>query len=59
MVDESIKDGFDLIEYPCIYNFKAVCKSSDHIDEKLHAVVANVLTADAVKSIKQRESKKA
>jgi len=58
MTEDSIKDGFDLIEYPCIYKFKAVGKQSSHIDEKLHAVVAGVLSAEAVKGVKQRESKK-
>jgi len=57
-IDDSIKDGFDLIEYPCMYKFKAVCKADEHIDEKLHAIVAGVLSAEAVKDLKQRESKK-
>lgn len=28
------KDGFDLIEYPCDYNFKAMCKAIEGVDLK-------------------------
>ena len=27
MTDESTQDGFDLIEYPCVYSFKAMCRA--------------------------------
>jgi len=26
---EDAKDGFDLIEYPCEFNFKAMCRADD------------------------------
>lgn len=58
MAEQTINDGFDLIEYPCVFKFKAVCKSSPEIEEKLHALVAKTLSAKAIKSIQQRESKK-
>jgi len=25
------KDGFDLIEYPCEFNFKAMCRANDEV----------------------------
>jgi len=30
-IPENPKDGFDLIEYPCEFNFKAMCKAEGEI----------------------------
>lgn len=29
--DNDPKDGFDLIEYPCEFNFKAMCRADDQV----------------------------
>jgi len=30
-IPDDPKDGFDLIEYPCEFNFKAMCKADDSV----------------------------
>lgn len=32
---DSLKDAFDAIEYPCLYKFKAVCKTVDGLQNAL------------------------
>ena len=56
------QDGFDAIEYPIDFAFKAVCEkkpanSIQSIEETLQQTVAEVLGAAAVKKTAVKESK--
>ncbi|MBX2846924.1 MAG: DUF493 domain-containing protein [Acidiferrobacterales bacterium] len=47
---DDVKDGFDLIEYPCDYLFKAMCKVADGVDleRELCAIITSILTSEAL-----------
>ncbi|MGH1540910.1 MAG: YbeD family protein [Arenicella sp.] len=51
------RDGFDLIEYPCDYKFKAVCKTVDAIDDVIQQFAVDVVGAENVISTDSRPSK--
>lgn len=51
------KDGFDFIEYPCEFAFKAVAKSKTGIENELRSVVASVISENNVLSSKLMKSK--
>lgn len=55
------KDGFDAIEYPLDFAFKAVCikSSSDPVEslqDIVHQAVANVVGVAAIKNMSLKES---
>lgn len=56
---DEIKDGFDLIEYPCDYNFKAMCKvveGKEH-EQELRAVVVSHLEEQAIINLSSTSSR--
>ena len=58
-------DGFDAIEYPLDYSFKAVCVYKTQADkagvsgveQKIQSVVADIVGLNAVKSVSSKISK--
>lgn len=42
-ISEDAKDGFDLIEYPCQYVFKAMCRANDNVEQLTGDVVRQIL----------------
>jgi len=59
---ESAQDGFDAIEYPIDFAFKAVCvragvSSIEEIEATLKSAVADVVGATEVKSTAVKESR--
>ena len=55
--DDSPQDGFDFIEYPCEFNFKAMAKSNDQIEKQLCQLVADVVSDNNVLSSKLAKSR--
>ena len=51
------QDGFDFIEYPCEFAFKAMAKSNDEIESQLCSLVAEVVTENNVLSSKLVKSR--
>lgn len=51
------QDGFDFIEYPCEFAFKAMAKSSDTIEQQLCELVAEVVSSEHVLSSKLAKSR--
>jgi len=53
------KDGFDLIEYPCDFAFKAMCKADQDqaASEHINAIVLSTVSADAVLGIATNSSR--
>lgn len=41
--DDEVKDGFDLIEYPCQYVIKAMCRASDDAEALTREIVLQTL----------------
>lgn len=56
MSDEP-KDAFDLIEFPCDYKFKAVCKTTEDLQSTLLAPVNVILGVENVPQAQLRASK--
>lgn len=54
---KDVKDGFDLIEYPCEYQFKAVCKTTPDIQALIQQLAADVIGDANVVSVESRPSK--
>jgi len=56
------KDGFDAIEYPVDYSFKAVCSlqqsiSINQIEDEIYSTIISQLGKVSVKNISSRKSK--
>lgn len=53
------KDGFDLIEYPCEFDFKAMCRADDAVTavDYLRAIIAPLIQADDLLSMKTNTSR--
>jgi putative lipoic acid-binding regulatory protein len=55
------QDGFDLIEYPCDYGFKAMCRvaqfNSQDASEVIRSLVLNHVLEDAFLGIKTKQSR--
>ena len=55
------KDGFDLIEYPCEYLFKAMCRvdksSSQTTQAAIHGLVLKHVEASRITSVYSNQSK--
>ncbi len=53
------QDGFDFIEYPCEYGFKAMCKVTEGVDLKqlLSELVANKINLQALLSVRSNSSR--
>ena len=53
------KDGFDLIDYPCDYSFKAICKSADQIQASdfVQGLLEPLLNDGAILSRQSKKSK--
>lgn len=49
-IPDDPKDGFDLIEYPCDFNFKAMCKSAgdDSAVDYIRAIIEPLLDDDGL-----------
>lgn len=56
MSDEP-KDAFDLIEFPCDYKFKAVCKTTADLQKSLLIPVSELLDGQSVPQAQLRASK--
>lgn len=55
----SAQDGFDLIEYPCEFAFKAMCQVVDGVDleKQLSDLVVGILNQQALLSVKSTQSR--
>lgn len=55
------KDGFDLIEYPCDYLFKVMCRVDESVEQTPKLMVEKVIlehvAADALLSIDTQDSR--
>lgn len=56
-LNQNPKDGFDLIEYPCEYAFKAMAHSGDEIELELKNLVIGILGKDNVLNAKVSQSR--
>jgi len=57
--DNDPKDGFDLIEYPCDYLFKAMCRAQPDTQEQLQACVLKYVSSDAILEVRRNQSRTA
>lgn len=58
---DKVQDGFDAIEYPLDFSFKAVCEKSadlsiDDLQKTVRNAVESVIGASATKGISNKES---
>ena len=53
------KDGFDLIEYPCDYLFKAMCRANADMQTKLTDCVLKYVTSDEILEVRSNQSRTA
>lgn len=53
------RDGFDLIDYPCDYMFKAMCRVTEgqNLSDELSQLVANNLNQQAILGVKTASSR--
>lgn len=53
------KDGFDLIEYPCDYIFKAMCRAEEGASPKkmVEAVLLDNVAAEAILGLDTQDSR--
>ena len=51
------KDGFDLVEYPCDYLFKAMCKAHDEVETVLQTIVLETVAEHALLEIRSSHSR--
>jgi len=53
------KDGFDLIEYPCEFNFKAMCRANDDVSasDYIRSIVESMVSADDLISMSSNASR--
>lgn len=53
------KDGFDFIEYPCDYSFKAMCRVQEGVDTSVMvlALIKQITTAESVLALKTNSSR--
>lgn len=53
------KDGFDLIEYPCDYSFKAMCRVEVEIDsrDKISAIITSLVARERLLAIRSNQSR--
>lgn len=53
------KDGFDLIEYPCDYAFKAMCRVASDLNasDLVGGIIQELLTAESILKIKSSQSR--
>lgn len=58
-MSDAPKDGFDLIEYPCEYNFKAMCLSEGEVSasDYIRGLVLPMVNDGAIRSVTSRRSK--
>jgi len=56
---EQIRDGFDLIEFPCSYAFKAMCRDTDKIDlvDHLSQCVFSVVAKNELLDVRSSSSR--
>ena len=54
---DQVKDGFDLIEYPCDFVFKAMCYTSEKIEQNVCRIIRNSLNETAVLGYESRPSR--
>ena len=55
--DITQKDGFDFLEYPCEFAFKAMAKSKADVEQQLQGLVADVVSEQNVLSSKLTKSR--
>ena len=60
--EETVQDGFDAIEYPVDFAFKAVCEietvaSLDELHEIINQAVASIVGQAALKDVSSKESR--
>ena len=53
------KDGFDLIEYPCEFNFKAMCRADEQVPAKdyIRSIVEPMIDVNDLLSMRSNESR--
>lgn len=53
------KDGFDLIEYPCDYSFKAMCRAAAEIDssETISAIIRDLVSQERIVAVRSNQSR--
>ena len=53
------KDGFDLLEYPCEFNFKAMCRADENVPSLgyLKKIIEPLVKADDLLSMKTNASR--
>lgn len=56
---ESVKDGFDLIEYPCDYAFKAMCRAdpSESALDHIQGMVTELVDVTSLIDIRSNSSR--
>ena len=56
---QDAKDGFDLIEYPCDYAFKAMCRADEQLSslEYIRGLITPLLDDQALLDIKSNASR--
>ena len=45
-MNDEIRDGFDLIEYPCEYMFKAISRSGSTLEMEIRQILTDALSSD-------------
>jgi len=57
--DSEPKDGFDLIEYPCDYSFKVMCRADPEIaaQDYIRGLILPLLNDDALLAMKTNASR--
>jgi len=58
-IPDDPKDGFDLIEYPCEFNFKAMCKAQGEIpsEDYIRQIIESMVVKSQLLSIKSNTSR--
>ena len=53
------QDGFDLIDYPCAFNFKAMCRADPEqaATDYIKALILSVMTPDTLLKIRSHRSR--
>lgn len=54
-----VKDGFDLIDFPCDYAFKAMCKVTDNVDlpASLTELMLTMISEDELLEVRSASSR--